>query len=194
MLQRLYDRTMELAAHRHAVWWLFVLSATEASFFPIPVEAMMLPMMFARPKRAWLYAGVATVGTVIGGVLGYAIGALLYEGLGQPILAFYGLEDAYTDLVDDLDAEWAAWIVFAGGFTPIPYKVVTVASGAVHLDLVVFIVASLVSRGLRFLLEAALLHWFGPPIRNFIEKRLALVATVSFLVALAGFASVKWLL
>jgi len=193
MLQRLYDRTMKLAAHRHAVWWLFALSAAEASFFPIPIEAMLLPMMFAAPRRAWLYAGVATLGTVIGGVLGYAIGALLYDSVGQPILAFYGHEAAYDDFAA-LYGEWGAWIVFAGGFTPIPYKVVTIASGVAHLDLVVFIVASVLSRGLRFLIEAALLTWFGPAIRSFIERRLGLVATVTFVVAIAGFVSSKWLL
>ncbi|MBT5435285.1 MAG: DedA family protein [Alphaproteobacteria bacterium] len=193
MLQRLYDRVLILAGHRHAVWWLFVMAAAEASFFPIPVEVMMLPMMFAAPRKAWLFAGVATVGTVIGGVGGYAIGALLYDTLGQPILALYGHEDAYDHFAKLYD-EWGVWIVFAGGFTPIPYKVVTIASGVAHLDLMVFVLASVVSRGLRFLLEAALLHWFGPPIRNFIEKRMALVATVSFVVAIAGFVAVKWLL
>ncbi len=193
MLQRLYDRTIQLAGHRHAIWWLFVLSVAEASFFPIPIEAMLLPMMFAAPRKCWLFAGVATAGTVIGGVGGYAIGALLYDTVGEPLLAFYGHEDAYAHF-SGLYGEWGAWIVFAGGFTPIPFKVVTIASGVAHLDLVVFIIASIVSRGLRFAIEAALLTWFGPPIRSFIEKRLALVATVSFVVAIAGFVAVKWLL
>lgn len=193
MLQRLYDRTIQLAGHRHAIWWLFVLSVAEASFFPIPIEAMLLPMMFAAPRKCWLFAGVATAGTVIGGLGGYAIGALLYDTVGEPLLAFYGREDAYAHFAG-LYGEWGAWIVFAGGFTPIPFKVVTIASGVAHLDLVVFIIASIVSRGLRFVIEAALLTWFGPPIRSFIEKRLALVATVSFVVAIAGFVAVKWLL
>jgi membrane protein YqaA with SNARE-associated domain len=193
MLQRLYDRTIRLAGHRHAVWWLFVLSVAEASFFPIPIEAMLLPMMFAAPRRCWFFAGIATAGTVIGGLGGYAIGALLYDTVGEPLLAFYGHQDAYHHFAGLYD-EWGAWIVFAGGFTPIPFKVVTIASGVAHLDLVVFVVASVVSRGLRFLIEAALLTWFGPPIRQFIEKRLALVATVSFVVAIAGFVAVKWLL
>jgi membrane protein YqaA with SNARE-associated domain len=193
MLQRLYDRTMQLAGHRHAIWWLFALSVAEASFFPIPIEAMLLPMMFAAPRRCWLYAGIITAGTVIGGLGGYAIGALLYDTVGEPLLAFYGHGDAYAHFAG-LYGEWGAWIVFAGGFTPIPFKVVTIASGVVHLDLVTFIIASIVSRGLRFAIEAALLTWFGPPIRNFIEKRLALVATVSFVIAIAGFAAVKWLL
>ena len=193
MLQRLYDRTMQLAGHRHAIWWLFALSVAEASFFPIPIEAMLLPMMFAAPRKCWLYAGVVTAGTVIGGLGGYAIGALLYDTVGEPLLAFYGHEDAYKHF-SGLYSLWGAWIVFAGGFTPIPFKVVTIASGVVHLDLVTFVIASIVSRGLRFAIEAALLTWFGPPIRSFIEKRLALVATVSFVIGIAGFASVKWLL
>ena len=193
MLRRLYDRIISLAAHRHAVRWLFALSVAEASLFPVPIEAMLLPMMFATPRRAWFYAGVATVGTVVGGAIGYAIGALLYDTVGQPILAFYDHGEAYGEFAG-LYGEWGAWIVFAGGFTPIPYKVVTIASGAARLDLAVFIVASVASRGLRFLVEAALLGWFGPPIRAFVEKRLALVATVSFAAVLAGFASVEWLL
>ncbi len=193
MLQRLYERTMRLAGHRRAVWWLFALAIVEASFFPIPIEAMLLPMMFAAPRRSWLYAGVATAGTVIGGLGGYVIGALLYDAVGAPLLVFYGHEEAYGHFAD-LYGAWGAWIVFAGGFTPIPFKVVTIASGVVHLDLWVFIVASIVSRGLRFAIEAALLTWFGPPVRQFIEQRLALVATVSFVVAVAGFAAVKWLL
>lgn len=193
MLQRLYDAVLRLAAHRHALWWLFALAFVEASFFPIPVEAMLLPMMFANPRRAWLLAGVATAGTVAGGVAGYAIGALLYDVAGRPILAFYGYEAAYGEFAR-LYGDWGAWIVFAGGFTPIPYKVVTIASGVAGLDVGVFVLASAVSRGLRFAIEAALLVFFGPPVRAFVEKRLGLVAALSFAALIAGFAAVSWLL
>ena len=193
MLQRLYDRTVELAGHRHAVWWLLAMSITESSFFPIPVEAMLLPMMFAAPRRAWLYAAVATAGSVVGGIGGYLIGVLLYDTVGQPILAFYGHQDSF-DLFAERYEAWGSWIVFAGGFTPIPYKVITIASGAASLDLTVFIVMSALSRGLRFFIEAALLAWFGPPVRMFVEKHLALASAAAFVVVVAGFVSLKWLL
>ena len=193
MLRRLYDRIVDLAAHPRAARWLFVLSAAEASLCPIPVEAMLLPMMFAAPRRAWVYAAVATAGSVVGGAIGYAVGALLHDAVGRPVLAFYGYEEAYGAFAE-LYAERGAWIVFAGGFTPIPYKAVTIASGAVGLDPAVFLVASVLSRGARFLIEAALLARFGPAARAFVEKRLALVATVSFALVAAGFAAIEWFL
>lgn len=192
MLRRLYDWTLHLARHRHAVWWLFAVAVAEASFFPVPIEALLLPMMFAQPRRGWWFALVATVGTVIGGVLGWLIGALLYEAVAQPILAVYGYMDAYAEF-SELYREWGVWIVFAGGFTPIPYKVVSIASGAVDLDIWVFIVASAVSRGLRFAIEVGLLAFFGPPIRSFVEKRLAMVAMLSFAALVAGFLAIEWL-
>jgi membrane protein YqaA with SNARE-associated domain len=192
MLRRLYDWTIRLAGHRHARWWLLVVSTAECSVFPIPIEAMLLPMMFADARRCWRLAGIATLGTLFGALIGYGIGALLYESVGRPILALYGQQDAFAQF-SALYREWGAWIVVAGGFTPIPFKVVTIASGVVHLDLVVFVVASVASRGLRFAIEAALLTWFGPPIRDFVERRLALVAGATFAAAVLGFVAVRWL-
>ncbi|MBN35043.1 MAG: cytochrome B [Rhodospirillaceae bacterium] len=222
MIQRLYDRTIQLAAHPYAVWWLLGVAVIESSFFPIPVEAMLLPMMFAAPRRAWLFAGIATVGSVVGGIGGYAIGYLLFDTIGQPILSMFAHMDAatqasmtdqeifFTSVVAPISGFFGqavtfeeyldnagmigAWVVFAGGFTPIPYKVVTVAGGFAQLDLGIFILASIGSRGLRFAIEAALLTYFGPPIRSFIEKRLALAATVSLVVVIAGVVALKWLL
>jgi membrane protein YqaA with SNARE-associated domain len=192
MLRRLYDWTLSLAGHRHAAWWLLVVSTVECSVFPIPVEAMLLPMMFATPRRAWRLAGLATLGSLAGCLIGYAIGALLYDSVGRPILQLYGQQDAFRQF-SALYREWGAWIVVAGGFTPIPFKVVTIASGVVHLDLVVFVAASVASRGLRFAIEAALLSFFGPPIRDFVERRLALVAGAGFALAVAGFTALGWL-
>ena len=193
MLRRLYDRTMDLAARRRAVWWLLALAVVEASIFPVPVEALLLPMMFAAPKRAWFYALIATAGTVAGGVVGYAIGVLLYESVAQHVLAFYGYGEAYREYAA-LYGEWGAWIVFAGGFTPIPYKVVTIASGTMHLDIWVFVVASAVSRGLRFGIEAALLAWFGPPVRVVVERHLGLATLGALVMLVAGFAAIEWFL
>lgn len=192
MLRRLYDWTIRLAGHRHAMWWLFVISAAECSVFPIPIEALLLPMMFAMPHRAWRCAGVATLGTLVGSLIGYGIGALLYDSVGRTILSLYGLQDAFAHFAA-LYREWGGWIVVAGGFTPIPFKVTTIASGVVSLNLVVFTVAAVASRGLRFAIEATLLAWFGPPIRDFVERRLALVAGATFVVAVIGFAAIKLL-
>ena len=193
MLRRLYDRTIELAGHRHAVWWLLALAVVEASLFPVPVEALLLPMVFAAPARAWLFVLVATAGTVAGGLIGYGIGILLYESVAEPVLSFYGYGEAYHEYAA-LYGEWGAWIVVAGGFTPIPYKVVTIASGAMHLDPWVFVVASVASRGLRFGIEAALLAWFGPPVRAFVERHLGLAAAAALIAVVAGFAAIEWFL
>ena len=192
MIHRLYARTMRLAEHRHAPAWLFGVAVAEASFFPVPVEAILLPMMFAQPKKGWWYSAIATAGTVVGGALGFAIGALLYKTVGQAILSFYGHGDAFQHFAE-LYREWGGWIVFAGGFTPIPYKVVSIASGVVHMDIWVFLLASLVSRGLRFYIQAALLWWFGPAIRVFVEKNLIWVTLAAFILLIAGFALIKWL-
>lgn len=192
MLHRLYAWTMRLAEHRHAPAWLFVVAAAEASVFPVPVEGILLPMMFAKPRGAWLYAGIATAGTVVGGALGYAIGMLLYDSVGQAILSFYGHSGAFEDF-SKLYNEWGGWIVFAGGFTPIPYKVVSIASGVVHMEFWLFLLASLVSRGLRFYIQAALLWWFGPAIRQFIEKYLVYVTLAAFALLIVGFVVVEWL-
>lgn len=193
MFERLYARTMDLAASRHAVWWLLALAVAEASFFPIPVEALLLPMMFAAPSRAWFLALVATIGTVVGGVAGYAIGLFLLDAVAWPVLEFYGYAEAYADYAA-LYNVWGAWIVFAGGFTPIPYKVVTLASGAMHLDIWVFVAASAVSRGLRFAIEAALLSWFAVPVRDLVERHLTLAGLAMLVALVAGFVAIKWFL
>jgi membrane protein YqaA with SNARE-associated domain len=192
MIHRLYAWTMRLAEHRHAPAWLFGVAVAEASFFPVPIEGILLPMMFAQPKKGWWYAAIATAGTVVGGAVGFAIGALLYQSVGQAILDFYGHGDAFQQFAD-LYRKWGGWIVFAGGFTPIPYKVISIASGVVQMNIWVFLLVSLVSRGIRFYIQAALLWWFGPAIREFIEKYLVWVSLGAFVLLIAGFAVVKWL-
>ena len=191
--ERLYTRTMDLAASRHAVWWLLALAVAEASFFPVPVEALLLPMMFATPSRAWILALLATIGTVLGGVTGYAVGLFLHDAVAWPLLELYGYAETYAEYAA-LYNEWGAWIVFAGGFTPIPYKVVTIASGAMHLDIWVFVAASAVSRGLRFAIEAALLSWFGVPLRGLVERHLTLAGLAMLVALVAGFVAIKWFL
>ncbi len=193
MLRRLYDWTMSLAAHPHALFWLAVLTFAESSFFPIPPEAMLIPMILAQRDQAWRIVAVCTIASVLGGVAGYGIGALAYEGLGKSIIEFYGA-DAKFSIFQGWYSEWGAWIVAAGGFTPIPYKVVTIASGVADLDLVTFSIASVLSRGARFLIVAALLWHFGDPIRKFVEARLTLLATLFFVMLFLGFAVIKFVL
>jgi membrane protein YqaA with SNARE-associated domain len=192
MLRRTYDWTMELAARPHAMFWLFVIAFAESSFFPIPPDVLIIPMVLAAPTRAWRIVAVATAGSVLGGLAGYGIGYFLFEALGQPMLDFYGYA-AKFDRFQDWYREWGGWIVFAGGFSPVPYKVITIASGSVNLDLVTFTVVSLVSRCGRFLIVAALLWKFGPPIRAFIERWLGPL-TLAFVVLLVlGFVMLKYL-
>ena len=186
MLHRLYSWTMGLAGHRHALLWLAALTCAESVFFPIPPDALIIPMVLAARHHAWRIAGVATMTSVAGGLMGYGIGYFLFEELGKPIIEFYGYTDKYQTF-QGWYREYGAWIVAAGGFTPIPYKVVAIATGVVQLDVLTFIVVSTLSRGARFYITAALLWRFGEPIRNFIEARLALLATLFFVMLFLGF-------
>ena len=192
MFQRLYDRTMSLASHRHAMRVLAVVSFAESSFFPIPPDAMLIPMVLAHRDRAWAMAAVCTIASVLGGILGYAIGYFLFEAVGRPILDFYGYQDEFQRFADAYN-EWGLWIILIKGLTPIPYKLVTIASGVAHFDPTVFILASIATRGARFFLVAALLRRFGPPIRTFVEKNLTAVATAALLLIVGGFVAVKYL-
>ncbi len=192
MLQRTYDRVMELAGHRHAIRWLAAIAFIESSVFPIPPDVMLIPMVLAARTGAWRMAAVCTVASVLGGMFGYAIGYFLFETLGSPLLEFYGYGAKFASFQARYN-EWGAWIVFGAGVTPFPYKVITIASGVTGLDLATFTIASVLARGLRFFIVAALLYWIGPPIRIFVEKHLALVATVFFVLLLGGFAAVRYL-
>jgi membrane protein YqaA with SNARE-associated domain len=191
MLRRLYDWTIRLSAHPRALWALAAVSFIESSVFPIPPDVLLLPMVLAARERAWRIAAVCTVASVLGGLLGYGIGYFLYEEIGQPLLTFYGYEEQFIHFKNAYN-EWGAWIVFGAGLTPFPYKVITIASGVANLDIVTFIVASVLSRGLRFFLIAALLWKFGPPVRRFIEARLGLLTFVFFVLLLGGFVVVRY--
>lgn len=193
MLRRLYDWTMDLAASRHAPHALAAISFAESSFFPIPPDTLLIPMVLAERRKAWWFATLCTIASVIGGFAGYFIGAVLFEELARPLLDFYGYGAKFDGFAARYN-EWGAWIVFIAGVTPFPYKVITIASGATGLPLPVFAVASVLARGLRFFLVAGLLYWLGPPIRDFIEKRLGLVFTVALALLLGGFALVKYVL
>lgn len=192
MLRRVYDWAMRTAAHKHAEWALAGVSFVESSVFPIPPDVILMPMVLADRSKAWRYAAIATISSVIGGFLGYAIGYFLFEAVGRPILDFYHVMDKYDSLKHSFD-EWGAWIIIAKGWTPIPYKFLTITSGALQFDLLAFTIASVVSRGMRFFLVAGLLWAFGPPIRAFVEKRLTLVTTLFVVILIGGFVAIKYM-
>jgi membrane protein YqaA with SNARE-associated domain len=192
LLQRTYDWVMALSARPNAIWALAAISFIESSFFPIPPDVLLIPMVLAARTRWLRIAMICTIASVLGGMFGYALGYYLYEGVGKPLLEFYGYADKFTDFQGRYN-EWGAWIVFMAGVTPFPYKVITIASGVTQLDLTTFTVASILARGLRFFVVAALLWWIGPPIRTFIEKRLGLVFTVFVVLLVGGFVAIKFL-
>ncbi|MEQ9331169.1 YqaA family protein [Thalassobaculum sp.] len=192
MLRPFYDWTLRVAGDKRADWWLALVAFVESSVFPIPPDVMLVPMILADRRRAWRVAAIATAASVAGGVAGYAIGSLFFEALGQPILDLYGYADKFASFAGRYN-EWGAWIVFGAGVTPFPYKVITIASGVTRLDLVVFMVASVLARGIRFFAVAALLWWFGPPIRRFLDRYLGPVTVVFFVLLIGGFVALKYL-
>lgn len=192
MLRRLYDWTIALAAHPRALWALAFVAFVESSVFPIPPDALMIPMIIAAPRRAFLIAGVATLSSVLGGMLGYYIGWGLFDSVGRPVLEFYGKTEYFDEFAQRYN-EWGAWMVLIAGLTPFPYKVITILSGATQLSLPVFIVASILARAGRFFIVAALLYAFGAPIRDFIEKRLGLMTVIFVALLLGGFVAVRYL-
>ena len=193
MLKNTYDWLMRLAASKNAEAALAAVSFAESSFFPIPPDVMLVPMVLADRSKAWRYAALATITSVIGGIAGYAIGFYLLELIGKPILAFYGTTDGLASFTK-LFADYGAVILLTKGMTPIPYKLLTISAGVAHMNLATFIGASIVARATRFFLVAGLLYFFGEPIRNFIEKRLILVTTVLVITIVGGFVALKYLL
>lgn len=192
MLRRLYDWVIRMAEHPKALWALAAISFAESSFFPIPPDVMLIPMVIAQRAKAWLIAGVCTVASVAGGFLGYAIGYYLFETVGLWLIDLYGLQEAAKQFQTQF-AEYGLWIILVKGMTPIPYKLITIASGAAHFDLATFAIASVVTRGARFYLVATLLYFFGEPIRGFIEKHLTLVTMAALALIVGGFVAVAYL-
>jgi len=191
MMQRLYDWMMQKARSRAAPQALFWVSFIESSFFPIPPDVMLIPMVMADRMKAWAYATVATVGSVIGGVLGYGIGYFFFEQIGRPILVFYGKAESFQKFVEWFN-EWSVWIIVIKGATPFPYKVLTITAGVTHMPILEFMLASVIARAMRFYLVAGLLYFFGEPIRDFIEKRLTLVTTAFVVLLVLGFVAIKY--
>ncbi len=186
MLRRLYDWFIAAADKPSALWIMGAVSFAESSFFPVPPDVMLVPMSLARPRRAWLYAMVCTLTSVAGGVVGYAIGAGLYDSVGQWLMQLYGLSDQ-VEAFRASYAEWGAWIIIGKGLTPIPYKLVTITSGFAGYNLWLFILCSLIARGGRFFIVAILLNRYGDVIRAEIEKRLGFWVAVGAIVLVLGF-------
>lgn len=193
MLRRLYDWTLAKAAHPLAERWLALLSFLESSVFPIPPDVVLIPMCLARPLRAWRYAAICTIASVLGALLGYAIGAFLYDTVGRWVLDLYGAQAKFDAARERFVASGWLWVLVAG-FTPLPFKVVTIAAGAAGLPLPVLIGAAAVSRAGRFFLEAALLRYLGEPARAFIERHFGLLTIAVAVVGIAGFVAVKYIL
>jgi membrane protein YqaA with SNARE-associated domain len=186
MLRRIYDWCVASADKPYALWVLGAVSFAESSFFPVPPDIMLLPMSLARPQRAWLFAALCTVASVAGGMLGYAIGAVLYDSVGHWLIGLYGLGDK-VDAFRAGYAEWGAWIILLKGLTPIPYKLVTITSGFAGYNIWLFVLCSIIARGGRFFAVAILLNRYGDTIRAEIEKRLGLWVAVLAIVLVLGF-------
>jgi len=192
MLRRLYDWTLSLAAHPRALWALAFVAFIEASVFPIPPDVLMIAMIVAAPRRAFVIAGVATVASVLGGLLGYGIGAFAFETVGRPVLEGLG-KGAAIEAFNQRFNDFGFWPVLIGGLTPFPFKVITIMSGWTGLPLDVFIGTSVLARAARFFLVAALLWKFGPPIRSFIEARLGLMTVIFVVLLIGGFWAVRYI-
>jgi membrane protein YqaA with SNARE-associated domain len=191
-MRRLYDWVIRLAGHPRAIPAMAVVSFAESSFFPIPPDVMLVPMILANRQKAFTIALVCTVCSVLGGLLGYAIGFYFFETIGAWVVKTYGLQAGLEKFRDEF-TRYGTWVILIKGLTPIPYKLVTIASGAAHFDLFTFVWASIVTRGVRFFLVAALLWKYGEPIRAFIEKRLTLVMWTFLIALIGGFVTVKFL-
>jgi membrane protein YqaA with SNARE-associated domain len=192
MLRRLYDWCIAAAGKPHASWIMGAVSFVESSFFPVPPDVMLIPMSLARPDRAYFYATLCTVTSVAGGVLGYIIGAYLYDSVGLWLMQLYGYGDK-IEAFREAYAEWGAWIIVLKGMTPIPYKIVTIASGSAGYPILPFILLSFVARGMRFYLLAFLLSRYGPQAREILEKRLGFWVTIGAVVLVAGIIAALYL-
>jgi membrane protein YqaA with SNARE-associated domain len=192
MLRRLYDWCIAAAERPYATWLLGIVAFVESSFFPIPPDAMLIPMSLARPDKAWFYATVCTLASVAGGVLGYFIGAVLYDSLGLWLMKLYGLTDQ-VETFRQAYSQWGSWIILIKGVTPIPYKLVTIASGFAGYNLVMFVLLSFVARGMRFYLVAFLLNRYGAQARAIIEERLGFWVSIGAIALIGGIIAALYL-
>jgi membrane protein YqaA with SNARE-associated domain len=191
-IRRLYDWTLRMAAKKRAGHVLGAVSFAESSFFPIPPDFLLIPMILAKPAKAFRYAGICLVTSVLGGLFGYAIGMFLFDLIGRPVMEFYGYLHKFEDF-QALYNNYGGWIVGLGGLTPFPYKVITIASGITGLNLITFIIISIFARGVRFYLLAGILYWIGPPAKAFVEKYFGLMTILGFVLLGLGFVAAYYL-
>ena len=185
----LYRRVLRWAAHPHAPRYLGALSFAESSFFPVPPDVMLAPMTLSTPNRAWYFATLTTLASVLGGIFGYFIGYFLFEELGQPLIELYNAQDKFAQTKRWFDT-YGVWVVFVAGFSPIPYKLFTVASGVLSMALLPFIIASTFGRGARFFLVAGLIYWGGEKFADFLHRRVDLIGWIT--VAAVAAALIIW--
>jgi len=192
VLRKLYDWVLHWARTPYGIWAIFVLAFCESSFFPIPPDVLLIALCVAVPKKSFRYAVVCTAGSVLGGCLGYYIGWQFMMGIGNAIIEFYGLADKYV-YIQQLYTTYDAWAVGIAGLTPIPYKVFTITAGAFHINFVVFIVASAVSRAVRFFAVGGIIYIFGPKIQSFIDRYFNMLAVLFVILLILGFVVIKYL-
>ncbi|GJE54020.1 MULTISPECIES: YqaA family protein [Methylobacterium] len=193
MIRRLYEWILALAAKPSAPWALAAVAFAESSFFPVPPDAMLVPMAVSRPEKVWFYAAIATVASVLGGILGYAIGALLFDSVGQWLFNLYGLADK-AETFQASYAKYGHWVILLKGLTPIPYKLVTITSGFAHYDLFWFVLLSAITRGARFFILAGLLGRYGVSIRAVLDRHLNVAVALFAAVVILGFVAFKAML
>ncbi len=191
--RKLYDWVIQWAQTPSAMWALFLLAIAESSFFPIPPDVLLIALCIAYRRKSFLLAAICSIGSVLGGMIGYLIGYSFYELIAEPIIKFYGYQDLYMR-ISYLYNDYSAWVVGIAGFTPIPYKVFTIAAGALKINFIIFTIASLVSRSARFFLVSALLWKFGSPIKEFIDEYLGILTILFVIILLLGFILIKYLL
>ena len=192
IIKKIYDWAMSIAAKSNAVWALVVISFIESSFFPIPPDIFLIPLILAQREKAFRLALYCTIASVLGGYFGYGIGYLLDDAVLTPLLTDWHMIDAFNRFKDWYH-EWGAWVVFMAGLTPFPYKIVTIASGAVGLNLFIFTIASIISRGLRFFFIAWLLYRWGKPMKEYIEKNLGWLSILFAFLLFCGFLLIKFI-
>lgn len=192
MLRNMYDWCVAAAGKPYATWLMGIVSFVESSFFPVPPDAMLIPMGLARPDRAWFYATVCTLTSVAGGVLGYLIGAALYDSIGQWLIQIYGYGEK-AEAFREAYRQYGAWIIVLKGLTPIPYKIVTITSGLADYPILPFILLSFVARGMRFYLLAFLIHRYGIRARAIIEERLGFWVALAAIVIVVGIIAAVYL-
>ena len=192
MIRDLYDWTIDLADHPRALWALACVAFIESSFFPIPPDALLIPMILANPRKAWFYAGVATLASVVGGLLGYGIGAFAFDQIGQPILTALGKKQEALELAERFNAI-GFWAILISGVTPLPFKVITIMSGWTAIPIELFLTTAFIARGIRFFFIAALLWLFGDRIRHFIERYLGWLFLLFVIMLISGALGVTYL-